>query len=139
MTAPAYNLADPLPTIAVTAQAGRPLTITIPVLGAAGVGEDVAGLEHVRAQVRLRWDSDLVLADFSDVTGNAELTGTPGGTDAAVVLTATSADTSLWGITWPRLAVVWDIEVEDSIGEVHPLCAMSSFTLLPEVTRTAEV
>lgn len=135
MTGPVYLLRDPLPTIDVEAQAGRPLTITVPVLGASGAGQDVTALEHARAQVRLRWDSDLVLAEWSDVVGNASLEGTPGGTDAHVVLTATSADTSLWGISWPRLTVVWDVEVEDGTGEVHPLCAMSPFVLLPEVTR----
>lgn len=137
MTAPSYSLADPLPTISVTAQAGRPLTITVPVLLASGVGADVVGLEHARAQVRLRWDSDEVLADFSDVLGNAALLGTPGGVDARVVLDATGADTSLWGVSWPRLEAVWDVEVEDTVGEVHPLCAVSPFVLLPEVTRTA--
>lgn len=139
MTAPTYKLRDPLPVIDVEAQAGRALTITVPVLLGSGTGADVTTLEHVRAQVRLRWDSDLVLADWSDVLGNAVLDGTPGGTDAFVVLTASSADTSVWGVSWPRLTCVWDVEVETGDGQPHPLCAMSPFVLLPEVTRAAEV
>lgn len=137
MTTPgaAYLLADPLPTVSVEAQAGRSLTITVPVLGAGGSGIDVAGLSHARSQIRLRWDSDHLLHEWSDVLGNAALEGTPGGTDAAVVLTATSADTSSWGDSWPRLNVFWDVEVEDTGGEIHPLCAASPFTLLPEITR----
>ena len=53
MTAPEYPLADRLPTILVEAQAGRALTITVPVLGSLGSGVDVAGLTHALAQIRL--------------------------------------------------------------------------------------
>jgi len=135
MTAPTYTLRDRLPVIDVEAQAGREITISVPVLGAGGGGVDVAGLVHVRAQVRLRWDSDLVLHAWDDVLGNATLEGTPGGTDAAAVVTATDAETTIWGMSWPRLAVFWDIEVEDTGGEIHPLCTASPFALLPEITR----
>ena len=88
MTAPTYTLRDRLPVIDVEAQAGREVTISVPVLGSGGGGVDVAGLVHVRAQVRLRWDSDLVLHAWDDVLGNATLDGTPGGTDAAAVVRA---------------------------------------------------
>jgi len=135
MTAPEYPLADRLPTIPVEAQAGRALTITIPVLGSLGSGVDVAGLTHARAQIRLGRDPETTLLhEWSDVLGNASLEGTPGGTDAAVVLSASSGDTSVWGVSWPRLTVFWDVEVEDTAEEIHPLCGVSSFVLLSEIT-----
>ncbi len=134
-TGTVYDLVQSLPTINVRCYAGQPLEITVPVLGASGTGVDVAGLEHVRAHIRTRYADELQLHEWDDTLGNAELTGTPGGTDAAVVLTASSAETALWQAQWPRPEALWDVEVEDSTGEVHRLCAASRFVLLPEITR----
>jgi len=134
-TGTAYDLVQSLPTINVRCYAGQPLEITVPVLGASGTGVDVAGLEHVRAHIRTRYADELQLHQWDDTLGNAVLEGTPGENDATVVLSASSAETALWQATWPRLDALWDVEVEDSVGEVHRLCAASRFTLLPEITR----
>lgn len=130
-----YPLTQSLPSIPVTCYAGQPLTITLPILGASGTGVDVAGLDAGRAHIRTRWNDELLLHAWDTALDNAELTGTPGGTDAALVLTATSADTALWQVSWPRLVVEWDAEVEDTTAVIHRLCAASAFTVLPEITR----
>lgn len=136
---PVYPLVQVLPTIPVQCYAGQPLTITVPVLGASGTGTDVAGLDAARAHVRTRTSDELLLHAWDTALGNAELTGTPGGTDAAVVLTTSGAETALWQAQWPRLDVLWDVEVEDTTGEPHRLCAASRFVLLAEITRAPVV
>jgi len=135
MTTPAYPLIATLPDIPVTLYAGQGYTITVPVLGASGTGVDPAGLDGVRAQIRTRYDDELMLHEWSHLLGNASIVGTPGGTDAAVVLTVTGAETALWQTVWPRLEALWDLEVVGSDDEPHRLCAASTFTLLPEITR----
>lgn len=134
MTGP-FPLIQTLPDIPVTVYAGQPVTITLPVLGAGGTGVDVAGLAAGRAHIRQRWDAELLLHAFDTATSGAALTGTPGGTNAALVLTASSAETALWQQAWPRLVVEWDAEVQDTMGVVHRLCAASPWTVLPEITR----
>lgn len=130
-----YPLTQDLPDIPVTVYAGNPITITLPILGASGTGVDVAGLEHGRAHIRPRWDSAQLLHAFDTATSGAALTGTPGGTDAALVLTASAEETAIWQAQWSRLVVYWDAEVEDTVGDVRRLCAASLWTVLPEITR----
>jgi hypothetical protein len=132
-----YEVRQNLPLIPVTMYAGQAVTLTIPVLGASGTGVDVAGLELGRAQIRNVYRDVLVNHEWNTDTDpdGAELTGTLGGTDAALVLRATGTETALWQATWPDLVAVWDAEVIDSIGEPHRLCAVSTWTLEPEVTR----
>ena len=130
-----FPLTQVLPEIPVTVYAGQEVIITLPILGASGTGVDVAGLAHGRAHIRPRWDSAQLLHAFDTATSGAELTGTPGGTDAALVLTATAAETAIWQAQWPRLVVSWDAEVVDTVGEPRRLCAASSWTVLPENTR----
>jgi hypothetical protein len=127
-----FELVQALPVIEVVCYAGQPLTMTVPILGASGSPISDAGLVEARAQVRTRWESDEVLYRWEAGEGNITITG---GAAAVVTLTATSTETALWQEQWPKLAVVWDLEVIDTLAETRRLCALSPFTLLPNVTQ----
>ncbi len=134
MTAPADQAVRLLlPELAVECYAGTELSFTVPVLQGDGSPVDADQLSSARAQIRLRWESPEVLHSWTtdDPTG-MEIVGT---TAAGVSVLATGNETATWQREWPRLEVVWDLEVVDTDGRPHRLCRASPFTLHPEITR----
>lgn len=127
------SLGTPLPRIDVLVQAGDPLTISVPVLSG-GTPVAATDLTHARAQIRPAPTSDLMLHVFSteEDPPNIAITGTTAG---VLVITATSAETSDWQLTWPRLSAWWDIEVTDASAIPHQITVPGLITLNPEVTR----
>lgn len=138
MTAPAgavYPIVQTLPSIPVTCYAGQRLEFAVPILTALGSGADVAQFVGAAAQVRTTWESDYVWHRWSTDEDGMALEGTPGGTDGAVRLVATGSETALWQQQWPKLTMQWDVEIIDTTGEPHRLCAASPFILLAEITH----
>jgi hypothetical protein len=122
-----------LPEIPVECFAGTGLDFTVPVLQGDGSPVVRASLLAARAQVRTSWVSSEVLHSWTtDTPAGMELVGT---TAAGVHIIATGAETATWQLQWPRLSVVWDLEVVDSDGDPRRLCRISPFVVNPEITR----
>lgn len=134
MTAPeSYPVRMVLPEIPVECYAGTGLDFTVPILQGDGSPANVASVLAARAQVRTRWESVEVLHSWTtDVPAGMELVGT---TEAGVHVIATGSETATWQLQWPRLDVVWDLEIVDQDGEPHRLCRVSPFIVNPEITR----
>lgn len=126
------------PRIDVTALAGEPFELTVPVLDGAGAAVAASALASARAQIRPDVASARVLHTFSTATpGTAQITGT---TSASVVLTADSDRTSLWQLTWPpalgpETVAWWDLEVTTTGGITYQITVPGMFTLVWQVTR----
>lgn len=133
MTGPILPVTLVLPTIPVTCYAGTGLDFTVAVLDGANAPVNATAIDSARAQVRLRWDSPEVLHTWTTDDPTAmEIVGT---TAAGVHIIATGQETAVWQQQWARLDVFWDVEIIDIDGEPHRLCAMSTFTVRPEITQ----
>lgn len=115
--------------------AGEPFTLTVPVLDADGGAVEAAGLSAARAHVRPSIDSNQVLHIFATTDDDPDAAIT----DDGVVLTATSATTSLWQQVWPGVAPVttvwWDLEVTGADSVVHQVTLPGQIRLYHQVTR----
>jgi len=131
----AIELAQTLPRFDVRCYAGRPLTITVPVLDGDGAPIEPAALASARAQVRRAVDSDQVLHSFGVDDDPPDLDITTDG----LVLTATSATTSQWAQLWggqaPETTAWWDVEVTDVEGEPWQITEAGLFVVVHQVTR----
>jgi hypothetical protein len=128
-----YPVRMVLPEIPVECFAGTELRFTVPVLNGDGSPANRLNLLGARAQVRTGWRSAEVLHSWTtDTPAGMALVGT---TAAGVEIIATGAETATWQLQWPRLDVVWDLEVVDTDGEPHRICRVSPFVLDPEITR----
>lgn len=122
------------PRIDLLVQAGEPLTVSVQVLDGTGAPVAATDLTHARAHIRPTVDSTQLLHvfDSDEDPVNLEITGT---TSSVLVITATSAETSLWQLTWPALTAWWDVEVTSADGARHQITSPGVITLNPEVTR----
>lgn len=113
---------------------GEALSVTLPILDAAGAPVPVSGSWSALAQLRTQASSSLVLHTFTtDAPANASVTA---GVAGAVVLTATAAQTAGWQADWtssPQGAVA-DVFVTDA-SSVPRCLADLVFALLPRTTR----
>lgn len=129
------ELVQTLPRFDVRCYAGRPLTITIPVLDGNGDPLAASSIESARAQVRPTIDSDQVLHSFGVDDDPPDLAVT----DGLLTLTATSATTSLWAQLWPGRAPAttawWDVELTDTDGEPWQISEAGLFVVVHQVTR----
>jgi hypothetical protein len=120
-----------LPRFDVLAQAGRELTMTLTVKQADGTNAPDGSILHARAQIRPDPQSAQLLHIFADDDDPASIVIS----GAQLIITATSAETSLWQENWPTLTAWWDVEITDADGVPTQITAPGQITLTPEVTR----
>lgn len=134
MTTP-IDLVQTLPRYDVRCYAGRPLTITVPVLDADDDPVLPEGMVSARAQIRATIGSEQVLHTFGTADDPADLAITVDG----LVLTATSETTSSWSQLWPGRApetvAWWDVEVTLIDGAPWQITEAGRFVVVHQVTR----
>lgn len=118
-----------------TILAGRPFRMSIPVYDPDGDLVAAVDMTSARAHVRQAIGDASPLHIFStdDAEPDAEIV------DGAVVLTATSEQTSLWQENWPgtppETVAWWDLEVTDGDGTPRQINTPGTITLVHQVTR----
>ncbi len=127
--------AQALPRIDVLCYAGRPFTLTVPLLQGDGSPMPAAAVASARAHVRASVDSDQVLHSFDTADDPIDAVVS----DGQIVLTATSLVTTSWGDLWPGRAPVtvawWDLEITDDQGEPWQITEPGTFAVVHQVTR----
>lgn len=129
------ELEQTLPRIDVRCYAGRPLEITVPVLGGDGLALDSDGMPSARAHVRTTVGDPTVLHSFGSDEDPADITIA----DGELTITATSDITTDWALLWPGTApettAWWDVEITDMDGETWQITAPGLFVVVHQVTR----